>query len=108
LPTRPGTARHFSYACEGRRTELDAGLTLSELAETMRDLGARSALNLDGGGSTALIGRSHLLNRPYEGHDRLLRGCRPLLGIDTTHLKLVDATTFASGIVVRVCTPAAR
>jgi hypothetical protein len=32
--------------------------------------GAYRAVNLDGGGSTALIHRGHLLNRPYDGQDR--------------------------------------
>jgi dihydrofolate reductase len=32
-------------------------------------------------------------------------GQRLLDGIDTTHLQLVDTTTFRSGIVVHVCTP---
>ena len=36
----------------------------------MADLGAREAINLDGGGSTALIHHGHLLNRPYDGQDR--------------------------------------
>ena len=36
----------------------------------MADLGARQAINLDGGGSTALIHHGHLLNRPYDAQDR--------------------------------------
>jgi dihydrofolate reductase len=32
-------------------------------------------------------------------------GQRLIEGIDTTHLKLADASTFRSGIVVHVCTP---
>ncbi len=33
-------------------------------------------------------------------------GQRLIEGIDTTHLKLVETTTFGSGIVVHTCTPA--
>jgi hypothetical protein len=45
----------IALVCDGRRTGIDVGLTLAELAEYMADLGARHAINLDGGGSTALI-----------------------------------------------------
>jgi exopolysaccharide biosynthesis protein len=33
-------------------------------------LGARHAINLDGGGSTTLVHRGHLLNRPYSTQDQ--------------------------------------
>jgi hypothetical protein len=60
----------IALVCDGRRTGIDAGLTLTELAELIGQLGARQAINLDGGGSTALIHHGHLLNRPYDGQDR--------------------------------------
>jgi hypothetical protein len=60
----------IALVCDGRRTGIDAGLTLAELAELIADLGARQAINLDGGGSTALIHHGHLLNRPYDAQDR--------------------------------------
>jgi hypothetical protein len=60
----------IAFVCDGRRTGIDAGLTLAELADLLCDLGARDAINLDGGGSTALIHRGHLLNKPYTGQDR--------------------------------------
>jgi phosphodiester glycosidase len=60
----------IALVCDGRRSGIDAGLTLAELAELMAKLGARQAINLDGGGSTALIHHSHLLNRPYDAQDR--------------------------------------
>jgi hypothetical protein len=60
----------IALVCDGRRTGIDAGLTLTELAELIAQLGARQAINLDGGGSTALIHHGHLLNRPYDGQDR--------------------------------------
>jgi exopolysaccharide biosynthesis protein len=41
-----------------------------ELAEVMVELGAESAINLDGGGSTTLVHRGHLLNRPYSRQDQ--------------------------------------
>jgi exopolysaccharide biosynthesis protein len=36
----------------------------------MVELGAESAINLDGGGSTTLVHRGHLLNRPYSTQDQ--------------------------------------
>jgi hypothetical protein len=68
----------IALVCDGRRTGLDAGLTLAELAELLASLGAREAINLDGGGSTALIHRGHLLNRPYDDQDRPSRSPRPV------------------------------
>jgi hypothetical protein len=59
-----------AVACDGRRTGVDAGLSMDELAGVMVDLGARDALNLDGGGSTTLVHRGHLLNRPYSSQDQ--------------------------------------
>ncbi len=57
-------------ACDGRRSRVDAGLSMLELARIMVDLGARRAINLDGGGSTTLVHRGHLLNRPYSDQDQ--------------------------------------
>src|SRR5262249_59273540 len=52
-----------TLACDGRRSNVDGGLSLLELAQAMVELGAESAINLDGGGSTTLVHRGHLLNR---------------------------------------------
>ena len=41
-----------------------------ELAEVLVELGAETAINLDGGGSTTLVHRGHLLNRPYSTQDQ--------------------------------------
>jgi hypothetical protein len=68
----------IALVCDGRRTGVDTGLTLAELAELIACLGARDAINLDGGGSTALIHRGHLLNRPYDDQDRPRSRPRPI------------------------------
>jgi hypothetical protein len=68
----------IALVCDGRRTAVDAGLTLSELAELAASLGARQAINLDGGGSTALIHHGHLLNHPYDAQDQPSRSPRPI------------------------------
>jgi exopolysaccharide biosynthesis protein len=59
-----------AVACDGRRSNVDGGLSMGELAEVMVELGAESAINLDGGGSTTLVHRGHLLNRPYSTQDQ--------------------------------------
>jgi exopolysaccharide biosynthesis protein len=59
-----------TVACDGRRSNVDGGLSLLELAQALVDLGAESAINLDGGGSTTLVHRGHLLNRPYSSQDQ--------------------------------------
>jgi len=55
----------LTLVCDGRAPD-DAGLSLGELAELMASLGAREAINLDGGGSTSLVCDGRLLNRPRE------------------------------------------
>ncbi len=55
--------RLLAVAVDGRAAT-DAGLTLSELADLMVELGAESAINLDGGGSTSLVCGGRLRNRP--------------------------------------------
>jgi Phosphodiester glycosidase len=60
----------IAVACDGRRSRVDGGLSMLELAEAMVALGAESAINLDGGGSTTLVHRGHLLNRPYSTQDQ--------------------------------------
>ena len=60
----------IAVACDGRRSNVDGGLTMPELADVMVGLGAETAINLDGGGSTTLVHRGHLLNRPYSSQDQ--------------------------------------
>jgi hypothetical protein len=69
----------IAVACDGRRSGVDAGLTMAELAEALRDFGARDAINLDGGGSTTLVHRGHLLNRPYSEQDQPAPKSRPIV-----------------------------
>lgn len=59
------------------RSEDDSGLTLAELAELIVLLDAHSALNLDGGASTALIASGRLQNTPRTDDGEPLDGARP-------------------------------
>ena len=68
-----------AVACDGRRSRVDDGLTLPELAEVLIQLGAVDAINLDGGGSTTLVHRRHLLNRPYSTQDQAAPESRPIV-----------------------------
>ena len=63
--------------CDGRGRH-DAGLTLSELADELVRLGAHTAINLDGGGSTSLVCGGELRNRPREEHGIDIAGGRPV------------------------------
>jgi hypothetical protein len=66
----------LALACDGRHAD-EAGLTLGELADALVALGARAAINLDGGGSASLVCHGELVNRPREQHGiELLEGRR--------------------------------
>ena len=69
--------RILAVACDGRSRH-DAGLTLLELARFMAALGCSEALNLDGGGSTALISGGRLQNLPRKDFEVPEPGGRPL------------------------------
>jgi len=69
----------FAVCCDGRRTGVDAGLDLPELARLLVSLGTTDALNLDGGGSATLVHRGHLLNRPYSSVDQPGPESRPVV-----------------------------
>jgi hypothetical protein len=73
----PRTAVGFSarghlilFAIDGRQPHHSVGMTLPELAQTMRELGCIEALNFDGGGSTAIAVNGKILNRPSDGKER--------------------------------------
>jgi hypothetical protein len=69
--------RIIAVACDGRSRH-DAGLTLLELARLMAGLGCREAINLDGGGSTALISGGQLQNFPRGDFEVPEPGGRPI------------------------------
>lgn len=72
---------------DGRQPGVSEGLTLAELAALFQTLGAWDALNLDGGGSTALVaehtdGTYAVLNTPiHEGKPGKLRQVAANLGL---------------------------
>jgi Phosphodiester glycosidase len=74
-----GDGELLAVCCDGRRSGVDAGLDLGELARLMVSFGARDAINLDGGGSATLVHRGHLLNRPYSNEDQPAPESRPIV-----------------------------
>ncbi|MDR1865807.1 MAG: phosphodiester glycosidase family protein [Bacteroidales bacterium] len=60
----------FFTVVEGRRTGIAAGVSCAELAQIMQYLGAANAINLDGGGSSALVIDKVLKNYPTDGSQR--------------------------------------
>lgn len=65
----------IAVVCDGRADE-EAGLSMTELAWAMADLGAETAINLDGGGSASLVVGRTLVNTPREEHGLELTGGR--------------------------------
>jgi exopolysaccharide biosynthesis protein len=67
-----GGRRLLLLVVDGRQAPWSAGMTLLELATLMQSLGASEAINLDGGGSTAMVVRDpdggvlEVVNRPSD------------------------------------------
>ncbi|MCC2030867.1 phosphodiester glycosidase family protein [Microbacterium allomyrinae] len=55
---------------DGRQEGYSAGVTLTELADIMVDLGATTAYNLDGGGSSTMYFNGEVVNQPSNGGER--------------------------------------
>jgi len=51
---------------DGRQSDLSVGMSLEELAQTLKDLGAVEAINLDGGGSARMVIRGFTMSNPSE------------------------------------------
>lgn len=66
------------YEVDGRQSGYSVGLTPSQLAQELKDLGCVNAINLDGGGSSAMVVQlpgdsdSTVVNQPSDGN---LRAC---------------------------------
>lgn len=68
-----GGTRLLIAVIDGRQAGYSAGMSLRETAMLLRDMGAREAINLDGGGSSAMVlrntrepGRIELVNKPSD------------------------------------------
>ena len=52
------------------RSATSSGLTLEELAQYLVKLGAESAVNFDGGGSSEMVINGRIVNKPSDGRER--------------------------------------
>ena len=58
-------ANHYVFVVvDGRSSGYSRGVTLTELAQILKDLGCTTAYNLDGGGSSAMYFNGELVNNP--------------------------------------------
>lgn len=64
---------------DGRQPGYSVGMTLERFARLFKDLGATFALNLDGGGSTTLVIKGKVKNRPSGGSERSVSSALLLL-----------------------------
>ena len=71
----------FFVTVDGRQEGLSRGMSLPELADFMITQGVYTALNLDGGGSTAMVVRGQIKNSPSDGHERSVSNA--LLAVST-------------------------
>ncbi|ARU53352.1 exopolysaccharide biosynthesis protein [Cellulosimicrobium cellulans] len=55
---------------DGRQEGYSRGVTMTGLAEILQDLGATTAYNLDGGGSSTLYFDGEVVNSPSQGRER--------------------------------------
>ena len=62
--------RMLLVVVDGRQPGYSVGMTLQELADLMASLGAQNAINLDGGGSSAMWVNGIRVNRPSDGFER--------------------------------------
>ena len=60
----------FLVEVDGRQLDLSLGMTFTQLAKYMLDLGCEQAMNLDGGGSATLWAFGAVKNSPSEGQER--------------------------------------
>ena len=65
-----GDGRMLIVEVDGRQTGYSEGMTLQELADLMQSLGAQNAINLDGGGSSAMWVNGLRTTRPSDGFER--------------------------------------
>jgi len=55
---------------DGRQSDWSSGVTLERLQNKLAELGVKEGYNLDGGGSSTMIFKGKVLNRPSDGKQR--------------------------------------
>lgn len=62
---------HYVFVVSDGRTNESEGLTLYQLADFMKELGAKTAYNLDGGGSSTMYFNGNVVNNPTTNGNRI-------------------------------------
>ena len=77
MASNPRTAKglidenHYIIVVSDGRTSESEGLSLFQLAEVMKSYGAKTAYNLDGGGSSTLYFNGQVINKPTTGGNKI-------------------------------------
>ena len=64
------TGHYVLVVVDGRNEGYSKGVTMTELANIMLDLGCQCAYNIDGGGSSAMYFNGEIINQPSNGGER--------------------------------------
>ena len=62
---------HYLFVVSDGRTNASEGLSLRELAQVLTELGAKTAYNLDGGGSSTMVFQGQVVNNPTSNGKRI-------------------------------------
>ena len=62
---------HYLFVVSDGRTSASEGLSLRELAQVLKELGAKTAYNLDGGGSSTMVFQGQVVNNPTSNGKRI-------------------------------------
>ena len=72
---------HYIFVVSDGRSDESEGLSLYELAEFMQSMGAETAYNLDGGGSSTMYFNGEIVNNPTGGRGESERKVRDIVYI---------------------------
>lgn len=82
-----GDGKLLLLTVDGRQA-LSRGVSLPELAQILKRYGARSALNLDGGGSSTMVVQDAVVNAPSDGRARPIANGLLVYGEPVSRLEL--------------------
>jgi len=72
----------FLILADGRQKGYSLGMPLYELSEILQKLGAKEAINLDGGSSATLVVNGKVINRPSKGRERVVLNAVIITGVE--------------------------
>jgi hypothetical protein len=81
---------------DGRQRRYSVGMTLRAFAQLFKSLGARWALNMDGGGSTTMVVRGGVVNRPSDGSERPVSSALLVMPRSGAYMRSAAAATTQS------------